>query len=114
MTRSKLSCSNAYVTTSRAQDPGISPPFYNIMGGERTPNYDDMEPALAEAAREQAPQTAHIIRQLGAFESLKFVRVSPIGMDIYLGTFAHGQAEFTIAPLDANGKVVGRGWRVLP
>ena len=78
------------------------------------PNYDDMEPGLAEAAREQAPQTAQIIQQLGAFESLKFVRVNPIGMDIYLGTFAHGEAEFTIAPLDSNGKAVERSWRVLP
>ena len=78
------------------------------------PNYDDMEPGLAEAARKQAPQTAQIIQQLGAFESLTFVRVNPIGMDIYQGTFAHGEAEFTIAPLDSNGKVVERRWRVLP
>jgi beta-lactamase regulating signal transducer with metallopeptidase domain len=78
------------------------------------PNYDDMEPGLAEAAREQAPQTARIIRQLGAFESLKFNGVTPLGIDTYLGTFAHGEVGFWIAPLDANGKVVGRGWRLLP
>jgi hypothetical protein len=78
------------------------------------PNYDDMEPAIAEAAREQAPRTAHIVRQLGAFESLKFVRVNPAGWDIYLATFANGQASFLIAPLDASGKVVARNWRVVP
>jgi hypothetical protein len=46
--------------------------------------------------------------------TLKFVRVNPIGMDIYQGTLAHGEAEFTIAQLDSNGKVVERHWRVLP
>lgn len=77
------------------------------------PNYDDMEPALADAARAQASQTAVAFRQLGELQSLKFERVDPVGMDIYLGAFAHGRAEFHIAPLDPQGKVVARGWRVL-
>jgi CubicO group peptidase (beta-lactamase class C family) len=77
------------------------------------PNYGDMEPALAEVARQQAPQTVHIFQQLGTLQSLKFESVNPLGMDVYLGAFTHGQVELYIAPLDANGKVVARTWRVL-
>lgn len=78
------------------------------------PDYDDMEPALAELAREQAPRTAPIFQQLGPFESIAFERVSPQGVDIYRATFAHGSARFVIAPLDANGKVVARFWTHMP
>lgn len=78
------------------------------------PNYGDMEPAAAETAREQAPLTADLFQQLGSLKSLAFLRVDPVGMDVYLGTFDHGQALFNIGPLDSNGKVVSRTWDVLP
>ncbi len=78
------------------------------------PNYEDMEPAVAAVAREEAPLTADLFQQLGSLKSLSFLRVNPVGMDVYLGTFAHGQATFNIGPLDSSGKVVSRGWEVLP
>ena len=77
-------------------------------------NYDDMEPPVAQAAREQAPQTVHVFQQLGALQSLQFERADSLGRDICLGTFAHGQAEFHIGPLDTDGKVAYRSWRILP
>lgn len=81
---------------------------------ERDPNYDDMEPGLAAAARAQMPQIEWGFRRLGAFKSLSFVRVEPNGWDVYDGEFARGRAEFHIAPLAPDGKVGGRYWRILP
>ena len=77
------------------------------------PNYSEMSPSLAEAAREQWPRTGQLVQQLGALTSLVFERVAPNGWDVYLGTFAHGRAEFNIAPLDADGKVRGRVWHLV-
>jgi hypothetical protein len=78
------------------------------------PNYNDMAPALAQAAREQWPRTRLAVQQLGAFQSLAFERVAPTGADVYIGTFTHGTVEINIAPLSADGKVNGRNWRLLP
>jgi beta-lactamase regulating signal transducer with metallopeptidase domain len=78
------------------------------------PNYDDMEPGLAAAARAQAPKIEAGFHQLGAFKSLSLVRVDPDGWNVYQGVFAHGRTEIGIAPLAADGKVSGRYWRVLP
>ena len=36
------------------------------------------------------------------------------GWDVYEGHFAHGWAEFHIATLAPDGKVMGRYWRALP
>jgi hypothetical protein len=83
-----------------------------IENGE--PNYDDMAPGLAQAAREQWPTTQLAVQQLGAFQSLAFERVAPSGVDVYVGTFTHGKLEINIAPLSADGKVDGRSWRPLP
>src|SRR6185437_8541284 len=69
------------------------------------PNYADLEPTAAETARQQAPLTADLFAQLGSLKSLKFLRVNPVGMDVYLGIFDHGQALFSIGPLDSTGKI---------
>jgi CubicO group peptidase (beta-lactamase class C family) len=81
---------------------------------EGHPNYDDMGPALAEAARSQEVQIEQRFRTLGALKSLAFAHVAQNGWDVYEGAFANGRAEFNIGPLDANGKVVGRFWRIVP
>jgi beta-lactamase regulating signal transducer with metallopeptidase domain len=81
---------------------------------EGHPNYDDMEPELAAAARVQAPKIEAGFHQLGAFKSLSFVRVDPNGWDVYQGVFDHGRTEIDIAPLAPDGKVSGRYWRMLP
>lgn len=78
------------------------------------PNYEEMSPGLAAAAREQWPRTKLIVQKLGAFRALTFERVAPNGDDIYAATFAHGTAEMVIGPLSADGKVIARWWHVSP
>jgi hypothetical protein len=78
------------------------------------PDYEDMAPALAASAREQAPLTANLFQQLGTLKSLTFSRVDSMGRDIYLAAFERGQAAFSIGPLDSSGKVVSRDWEVMP
>ena len=46
---------------------------------EGHPNYDDMGPALAEAARAQEVQIEQRFRTLGALKSLAFAHVAPNG-----------------------------------
>ena len=78
------------------------------------PNYSDMSQPLADAARAQWPKTRQLVQHLGEFKSLAFQRVAPNGWDVYVVTFAQGQAAFNVSPLAADGKDVGRFWRPLP
>jgi Domain of unknown function (DUF3471) len=75
--------------------------------GKGHADYSAMAPGLANAARQQEAQASQAFSQLGAFKSLTFKGVSPQGLDIYDATFAQGQLEFIIAPLDPNGKIEG-------
>jgi beta-lactamase regulating signal transducer with metallopeptidase domain len=68
-------------------------------------DYSMMSPALADAARQQAPMAAQLVEKLGAFQSLTFKAVGPQGGDIYDATFANGQLEIHIAPLGDDGKI---------
>ena len=78
------------------------------------PNYEEMSPLLADTVREQLPQIEAIIHRMGAFQSMVFKGVDGNGMELYEVTFEHGRAEWRIAPLTSDGKVVRRGFRVLP
>lgn len=83
--------------------------FLAVVNGQ--PNYEDMTPALAQAAREQWPRSGPTVKALGQLKSLSFIRVNTQGFDVYAAEFEHGKVEATIAPLTADGKVAGRTWR---
>lgn len=78
------------------------------------PNYGEMSPMLAAAVRQQLPTIRQIIQKVGAFQSLTFKGVGRDGLDVYDATFTHGQLEWRIAPLSADGKAESRGFRELP
>jgi hypothetical protein len=73
-----------------------------------------MAPLLADTVREQLPQIEALIHHMGAFQSMVFKGVDGNGMDLYDVTFEHGRIEWFIAPLTSDGKVVRRGFRILP
>lgn len=79
------------------------------------PNYEEMGPQLARVVREQLPQVLDVIYRVGALQDIAFQRVDPDnGMDVYRVSFEHGQIEWRIAPLAADGKVISRGFQELP
>lgn len=102
--------------TNNVPSPGTEDSIRRFIEAEQNgrPNYEEMIPPLAAENRSEQPGNMQRMQRLGALQSLKFVRVNPMGMDTYLATFAQGQALFAIAPLDADGKVAGRSWRLLP
>lgn len=75
-------------------------------------DYSAMAPALAIAARQQAPLVSQMFAKLGSFKSLRFKGVSQEGFDVYEATFAQGRLDFQIAPLGPHGKI--RGLRMSP
>jgi len=78
------------------------------------PNYEEMTPTMSAVVKQQLPGVLATIKSNGALKSIVFKGGGPQNMDMYEVTFEHGKAEWNIAPLDANGKVVLRGFRVLP
>jgi bla regulator protein blaR1 len=74
------------------------------------PNYDEMEPRVADENRRQLESQMAEIQKLGAFQSLKFTTVISNGMDVYDAKFEHGDVMVGLAPLDADGKVEFRSW----
>jgi hypothetical protein len=72
------------------------------LAGGQTPDYGTMSPEMAAAAKAQADRTASAIRSLGALQSVKFQKVTPIGADLYLAKFDKGAVLVVIA-LDAKG-----------
>lgn len=77
------------------------------------PDYAEMSAARATATHARASLIARHLGELGSLQSMTFLRVNRLGFDVYAGTFAHGHAEFFIAPL-ADGKVVWLRWRAVP
>jgi hypothetical protein len=78
------------------------------------PNYEEMAPLLADKVSEQLPQIEAMILRMGAFQSMVFKGVDSDGMELYDVAFEHGRVEWFIAPLTSDGKVVRRGFRILP
>lgn len=74
------------------------------------PNYDEMEPRVADDTRHQWPNQQVLIQKLGALQSLTFTSVTTNGMDVYDAAFEHGHVMVGLAPLDAEGKVEFRSW----
>jgi beta-lactamase regulating signal transducer with metallopeptidase domain len=69
-----------------------------------SPNYDDMEPELQKAVREQSPHMTPIIQSLGGIKSIDFQKVGDGGWDVYRVQYEKGSLMWRIG-LGANGKV---------
>jgi bla regulator protein blaR1 len=69
-----------------------------------TPNYDDMEPHIADAVRRQLPLMKPGMDSLGAIQSIEFQRVGEGGWDVYRVRYANGSLMWRIG-LSPNGKV---------
>ncbi len=70
-------------------------------------NQEELSPGLARLERRQSSLIEDRTRRVGTFEALCFNGVDRRGWDVYEATFARGEVEYRIAPLDRNGKVVG-------
>jgi bla regulator protein BlaR1 len=74
------------------------------------PNYDEIEPRVADENRRRLQSQMAEIQKLGLFKSLTFTTVTSNGMDVYDAKFEHGEVMVGLAPLDADGKVEFRSW----
>lgn len=84
----------------------------SLEGG--APNYDDMDPQLAAAVRQNSAQLIETIKWLGALKSIAFDHGDASGSDVYLVTFEHGKVDWTVGELTADGKAKSRGgFRIL-
>lgn len=70
-----------------------------------TPDYDAMASPLASVVRKNAEMAIALIRKQGVLKSLKFRNVLPGGGNVYDAKFEHGDMEWVIAPLTADGKI---------
>lgn len=77
------------------------------------PNYDEMTPEMAATLRHNMPNILAAIKPLGQLQSITFDHSAPNDTDVYLVTFEHGKAEWSIGPLTSDGKPVRRSFRVL-
>src|SRR5262249_53924067 len=78
-----------------------------------TPNYEEMDTAQAAAVHQQAPQILQLVKDMGPLKSITYQHGTEDGADVYLVSFEHGQAEWTIGPLSADGKVQTRQFRLI-
>ena len=78
------------------------------------PNYDEMSARRAATERRELPIILPLVQKAGALKTLTFIEVGEDGLDVYDATFEHAHFEWYIAPLSADGKVVGRGFQELP
>ena len=77
------------------------------------PNYDEMDAPEAADVRQELPQLLQVIKELGALKSVAYEHGTEDGADVYLVSFEHGQAEWTIGALSAGGKVQARSFRLI-
>jgi hypothetical protein len=93
---------------SQNATPGSEAAVRHLIEGIATgkPNYAEMSPALAKVAREQFPQMAASLAQLGAVQSIEFRGVGRQGWDVYEVRHEHGISRWKIA-LDDHGIIVG-------
>jgi hypothetical protein len=78
------------------------------------PNYDEMEPRLAQAIYQRTPWILSYIQQVGALKGLRFLFADSSGINVYQADFERGAAEWLIAPLSTSGKVRMQGFLPLP
>jgi CubicO group peptidase (beta-lactamase class C family) len=97
-------------TNSRVREqkalPGSEPAVRRLMIelASGTPDYERMSPSFADQTRRQLEQLQKLVLQLGAVESVTFLRVRPEGADVYRVACEHGAAEWRIL-LSADAKI---------
>lgn len=91
---------------SQAQNPGteaaLRRTIEDYVAGK--PNYERMNPALADLTHQILPSLQADLNRLGPVKSIKFVGVSNQGQDMYEVTQEHGVSHWSLA-LDAEGKI---------
>jgi hypothetical protein len=75
-----------------------------LLSGQ--PNYDLLNPGLANATRQQLSQLQSAVKPRGAVQSLTFKGVGPAGADIYDVKFENGSFEYRVL-LGMDGKITG-------
>ena len=85
--------------------PGSEAALRKFIGGAIAGkvDYDAMEPAAAEAARQQTSVEAWV-QQLGRIQSVAFVDVTPQGNDVFSVRQEHGLSRWTIS-LSPDNKI---------
>lgn len=68
------------------------------------PNFDDMEGALQDMAKQQSPALTAAFNSLGALKTLEYTGYDPHGVWKYRGQFANGLADLMIG-FGPNGKI---------
>jgi len=91
---------------SNAPAPGSEAAVRKMVAGIASgqPNYDEMEPGLAQATRAQMPHLKPAMDSLGPVQSIEFQRVGEGGWDVYRVRYANGSLMWRIG-LAANGKI---------
>jgi hypothetical protein len=102
-----------FVDAKAHPDRGASVRRYVESLEKGAPNYDEMDATQAAEVRQQAPQILQLMKEMGALKSVTYEHGTEDGADVYLVTFEHGQAEWTIGPLAPDGKVQKRSFRLL-
>jgi beta-lactamase regulating signal transducer with metallopeptidase domain len=82
-----------------------------VMSG--SPDYSQMEPALAAETRRQMPQINELMKTYGPIKSIQFKGVGDMGWDTYEVQHANGRLKNGIA-LAADGKISGWYMTVSP
>jgi len=94
--------------SSQTPFPGSEAAVRRIYSGMLSgkPHYDDMQPNMVQATREQLPHLMAGAQRLGGIQSVEFRGVDPQGMDTYDVRHEHGRTRFRIA-LTSDGKIEG-------
>jgi|GEM_PF-618048 len=105
----RMQCKEAVEGPRTTASPGTEAVLRRIVDGfiKGQPDLDEMAPGLVNAVNAQWPGMRPTFAKLGALTALTFKGVGPGGADIYEADFEHGQTEWRIAPLGADGKVAG-------
>jgi beta-lactamase regulating signal transducer with metallopeptidase domain len=92
---------------SQTASPGTEAALRRLVAGSMSGDidYDQLEPALAKATREQQPRAKAFFEGLGPVQTISFAGVGPSGIDVYIVRHEHGVSRWMIA-LAPNGKVM--------
>jgi beta-lactamase regulating signal transducer with metallopeptidase domain len=77
-------------------------------------DYAKLSPGLAAETKKQMPVLQQGVQKLGPVKSISFKGVLPSGMDVYDVAFAHGNTQWKIAPLTADGRIEGLFFNMEP
>jgi bla regulator protein blaR1 len=93
---------------SQTPTPGTESMLLRLINGivAGKPNLNEMNPQLAAAIRTDLPKLQVKLADLGAVQSVNFVRVNHADMDVYEVVHEHGSSQWGIA-LDSKGTLVG-------